>query len=189
MDDAINKKSNKRIISTIFLLVLMGAVIAGTFALWQTTRKQTDRNLVGSACLDITYSNETGDISLPSAWPMTDNEGKATTPYSFTITNNCDIAVNYQVSLESIANPNDANASYIADNYIDIYFDDGNIYPYGSLPTVTNDTNTEYTIRSTRKITAEKIYAHESKTHNLRIWLDEDTPTTEMNKHFIVKLK
>jgi hypothetical protein len=120
---------------------------------------------------------------------MLDADGKATTPYSFTITNNCDMAVNYMVSLESIANPNNPNDSYLSDDYIDVYFDDGNIYPYGSLPTITNDTSTGYTIRSTRKITAEKLYAHESKTHNLRIWLDEDTPQTQMNKGFYSKVK
>ena len=189
MNETTNKEKKKRIISTVFILLLMCGVLIGTFALWQTTRKQTNKNLIESACLSITFSNETDHINLPSAWPMTDSEGKATTPYGFTITNNCDKAIKYQVNLESIENPNNSSGNYINDNYIDVYLDDNGIRTFGSLITTTNDTNTDYNIRNTKKISTGKLFAHESKTHNLRLWIDEDTPDTEMNKAFYSKIK
>ena len=106
-----NKKKKIAIVSLIALCLVLLAF--GTFAWWTVTRKQTNRNLVGSACLGITFSNETGDINLENIWPTTDSEGAALTPYTFRITNNCDSAVTYEIALESIEDDNTANPSYL----------------------------------------------------------------------------
>ncbi len=47
----------KKIILPVIGLIVVGVLVLllGTYAYWQVTRKQTNRNLVGSACLDITF--------------------------------------------------------------------------------------------------------------------------------------
>ena len=186
-------KNKKRTMILSLAILLVGAIaILVSYSLWQVTEKQTNRNLVGSACLSMTYSNETNDIELASTWPMADEKGKATTPYSFTITNNCDMAVNYQISLESVANPdnpNIANDYYISDQYIKVYLDDDVLATYDFLPDVTIDSEANYKIRSNKKILTGKLFAHEAETHELRLWIDSETPMSQMNKGFYSKIE
>ena len=186
-------KNKKRTMILSLAILLVGAfILLISYSFWQVTEKQTNRNLVGSACLSMTYSNETNDIELASTWPMADEKGKATTPYSFTITNNCDMAVNYQISLESVANPdnpNIANDYYISDQYIKVYLDDDVLATYDFLPDVTIDSEANYKIRSNKKILTGKLFAHESETHELRLWVDSETPMSQMNKGFYSKIE
>lgn len=182
-----NKKKKIAIVSLIALCLVLLAF--GTFAWWTTTKKQTNRNLVGSACLGITFSNETGDINLENIWPTTDSEGAALTPYTFRITNNCDSAVTYEIALESIEDDNTANPSYLNYNYIKIKLDNGRPAIYGNMESLTNDTDEDYTIRDTKQIGINSLSGHQSADHELRIWIDENTPIEEINKIFISKIK
>ena len=43
-------------------------------------------------------------IHLENAYPILDEEGKTLTPYSFTITNTCDLFASYTVNLEMLEN-------------------------------------------------------------------------------------
>ena len=184
-------KNKRKITITIIALIVVGIVVLlfGTYAWWTTTKKQTNRNLIGSACLDITFSNETGDISLNDAWPTTDSDGAALTPYTFRITNNCNTAVTYEIALESIEAEGQDNPSYLNYNYIKIKLDDGRPAIYGNLEGLTNDTEKDYTIRDTKQIGINTLSGHEHADHELRIWLDENTPIEEINKIFISKIK
>ena len=179
-----NKKTIRLLMSLIILLALVMAV---SFALWQVTEKQTNKNSLGSACINISYSNDSANISLADAWPMTDEEGLASTPYTFTITNDCDIAVNYQVSLESLLKDNYTEDSYIDGDYIKVSLDGDYILDtYNVFPSITNDNNQ---IKDTKKIATGKLYAYGSKTYDLRLWLDEETPYTQMGKKFHSRIK
>ncbi len=183
-----NKKKIK-VLPVISLIVLAVALLFGTYAYWQVTRKQTNRNLLGSACLNITFSNETGDINLEHMWPTSDSDGAALTPYNFTITNTCDTAVSYIVALESLADEESQNPAYINYNYIKVKLDDGRPSTYGNSETLTNDTNEDYTIRDTKQIGINTLPGHGTKTHSLRLWLADNTPIEEMNKYFFSKVK
>ena len=169
------------------LIILLALVMAVSFALWQVTEKQTNKNSLGSACISISYSNDSANISLADAWPMTDEEGLASTPYTFTITNDCDIAVNYQVSLESLLKDNYTEDSYIDGDYIKVSLDGDYILDtYNVFPSITSDDNQ---IKDTKKIATGKLYAYGSKTYDLRLWLDEETPDTQMGKKFHSRIK
>ena len=181
----------KKYVIPIVALVFVGALILllGTYAYWQVTRKQTNRNLVGSACLNITFSNETGDINLEKMWPTSDADGAALTPYTFTITNTCHTAVTYQIALESLADEESENPAYLNYNYVKLKLDDGNPSIYGNSEALTNDTNESYVIRDTKQIGINTLAGHESTTHSLRLWLADNAPIEEMNKYFFSKVK
>ena len=184
------KSKRKKIIGSIIVLIFVAGLVLmlGTYAYWQISRKQTNRNLVGSACLDITFSNETGDINLENMWPTSDSEGAALEPYSIKITNNCTTPVNYIVALESIED-DEEELSYLNYNYVKIKLDTDGPVRYGSLETITSDANTSYTIRDTKQLTTNTLAGGEEYTHYLRIWLSDDAPMSEMNKFFLSKLK
>ena len=58
-----NKKRKIRL--TIYGLIAALLVLTATsFALWQTTRKQTNFNAIVSACLNLTINNESPEITI-----------------------------------------------------------------------------------------------------------------------------
>ena len=179
------KTSKKKIIISLIILLSVVVVIA-SYAIWAEYKKQTNKNSLITACLDIVYSNESNDINIEEMWPTIDGQAASLTPYTFSITNNCEMPVYYDVDMESVA----VNGmSYIGDNYIKVSLDTSIPFIYGELDTIDNDTNTSYSIRNTKKIREKYIGPHATNTHEIRMWLDEDTPISEMNKVFKSKVK
>ena len=192
MDEKSNKK--KLVLGVIALILVAGVVLLlGTYAYWQVSKKQSNRNLVGSACLDITFSNETGDIELENQWPTSDADGAKLTPYTFILTNTCDTLVSYTVALEEIKDDSEDPITYpddyLSDANIKIKFDNLSPVKIGTLDTITSDTEEDYEIYKTKKLINRKLAGGESRQHSLRLWLDANTPQTEMNKFFLSKLK
>ncbi len=190
------ENSKKKIILPVIGLIVVGVLVLllGTYAYWQVTRKQTSRNLVGSACLDITFSNETGDIDLENQWPTSDSDGSKLVPYTFTLTNTCpDELVNYTVALEEIKDDSDDPITYpndyLSDANIKIKFDSLAPVKISTLDDITNDTEQDYEIYKTKKLINRKLAGGESRTHSVRLWLDQNAPETEMNKFFLSKIK
>ena len=195
------KENKKKVIIPIAALVIAGliTILIGTYAYWQVTRKQTNRNLVGSACLSITFSNETGDINLQNMFPTSEteiNDNVKYPPYSFTITNTCDVPVSYTVALESIEDDNVESTDYLDYKYLRVRLDSGISSIYNNLEQIPDDddTNLDYNIRTTKKIINKKLGAGQSRTHYLKLWLDESTPLNDnngsnTNKYFFGKIK
>ena len=186
------KKKKKRLVFSVIALVLVALVVLlfGTYAYWQITRKQTDRNLVGSACLKIKFSNETGDINIQNMWPTSDADGSALVPYTFTIENECDILLNYTVALEEIEEEGlTYPTNYLADSSIKIKFDKLAPVKVSTLDTITSDEEEDYEIYSTKHIVTRHLAPKASRTHTVRIWLDANAPEEEMEKFFSSKIK
>ena len=77
---------NKRMV-LIVLSVLIGivALVGVSYALWIANFNQTDENLVSASCFQIEFREDTESISLQNTFPITDEEGKTLTPYTFTV--------------------------------------------------------------------------------------------------------
>lgn len=48
--------------------------------------------------------NKRNVLIIDKAYPISDEESKSLTPYSFTLTNTCDSEENYYINLEKITN-------------------------------------------------------------------------------------
>ena len=92
-------KNNKM---AIVLLVLIGffLIIGGSYALWVIKVAQTNANVILSDCFKVTLKEDSEAIHLEKTYPLTDEEGKALTPYVFTVTNSCSSYAKYDVRLE-----------------------------------------------------------------------------------------
>ena len=84
------------------LSILLLSVVGITYAYWNLNLKQTDEDNLASSCFNITMDNEHDAIKLEKAYPIEDSEGEKLTPYTFTITNNCNANAKYQINLESL---------------------------------------------------------------------------------------
>lgn len=184
-DVSIKTNKKKVIIALIALLIVVIAVVS--YALWIETKKQTNKNSLITACLDISYNSLSSEINADGMWPTPDSDSVKLTPYSFSITNNCETPIYYTIALESTAAS--GNANYIPDEYIKLRLDNGIDYVYNDLDNMDNDPNAEYQIRNTKQITDRYVGPHSTNVHEIRLWLDEDTPVSEMNKIFKSKVR
>jgi len=172
-----NKK--KAIILGIIVLTI-GMISGVSFALWQITLTADSTNTITTGCFRVSFE-EQNPISLENAFPITKEEGKSLTPYTFTITNTCESYASYQINLEILNNTTFENL-----DYFDILFEDSifTLKEKETVPTTLSNATTA------RKLETGYLDVNQSKTFELRIWLDENTPNEEefMNQIFSSKI-
>jgi len=152
------------------LFVAIAMITGVTFALWQTTLTQQSTNIITSGCFKVELTDE-NPITLGNAYPITDVEGSSLTPYTFTITNTCNSLVGYQVNLE-VLNSSDL----LRTDYVKAKLNDG-------IPlTLSSDHQVVKTLENARSsygMEVGSLGANETKTFQLRLWLDENTPASD----------
>ncbi len=174
-------KRNKIIGLSIGILIVLIIVVSSTYAYWQITRTQETPNDIVAACLNLNLEDVSGAIDLDSAWPISDEEGKTLTGYTFTVTNNCDEEINYIVGLNRVEESN-----YLLDSSIKLQLDDNSSHVYGNLSDVEYaDSENTYTSRVSKQVSVETISANATNTHTIRVWVSVDAPVTEQSKTFL----
>ena len=165
------ENKNKTLLIILGTLIVTFTVIGVSYAVWRLILSQTNKNSLATTCFSVSMTDSNA-ISLEKAYPIIDEEGKKLTPYTFTITNNCDSYVKYEVNLELL------NTSTLTNmDYIKLMLDDESpavISSYDVTTKTISDATTAY------KIKTGYLDANESKTYNLKLWVDESvTMTTE----------
>ena len=94
------RKKTGLLIIGVCALVL--SVVGVTYAFWQLRLFQNSEDTIASSCFDIELVSEQDAILLEKAYPIPDREGEELTPYKFTLKNNCQANVKYQINLESL---------------------------------------------------------------------------------------
>ena len=158
------KKNNK--VSIILVSILIIAVIAGsTYAYYMFTRPQQEKNVIKTDCFEITYT-DSNNINLVNAYPVSDVVGSKLIPYTFTIANVCNADADYNVNLETLS------STTIELNYLKYKFNDNAPSLLSSLAT-----NSDNTIEGavSRTLDQGTLLSGESKTYNLRLWIDIDS--------------
>ena len=178
----------RRIILTgIIVMLLITLVIAGTYALWQVTKSQSGVNTLTSSCLNINFSDNGDGIALNNTFPTPDSEGIKGSGYQFTVTNNCNNDISYSVNLEALTNS--TNTNYIDESNIKIALDNkvGRALTKYETVNVKKEANARFDKELYVGVlgTSEK---DKSKTHSIKMWMDENTPMTEQNKVFDSKV-
>ncbi len=171
------QKKKKTLILSIICTVGIMLVVGVSYAFWQKTKTQENPNVIATKCFDISLSGKNA-IDLPESYPLSDDDGMQTLPFTFTIENICDYKTSYTVNLESLA------ASTLSNSSIKVALED-NYKLYSSY--TTTDKYFPDSVES-RILTSGVLAKGESKTYNLRLWIDKDAPSTEQNKRFESKI-
>ena len=101
--DIIEKEKKKRTI-LYGLLVTVLVLIGVTYAYYRITKTQTNSNVIGTrTCLNTTLTEETSEIVLSDAFPISDEDGLKQSPFTFTLTNNCDSYVKVTIAARSLS--------------------------------------------------------------------------------------
>ncbi len=176
-----DKKENNNVLSILVLLLILLVISGVSYALWQIALSQTEKNRITTGCFKILFKDKNA-INLQETLPITDEEGIRLIPYEFTITNTCSNNVEYQVNLEILNETTLDNMDYIKTMFQEKEPSILSSNPK-KTPTLSNASNS-YML--------EKGYLekNEEKNFKLRLWLNEETPTTEeiMNKIFSSKI-
>ncbi len=178
-------RNKKTLISIISVVAIVLVLIGVTYAYWLVTKEQQGENVISSACLDISMIG-TNDINLPSQYPISDEDGMETTPYTFTVTNNCTTSIDYQINLETLGSEDNSiipSAIKVAINKNE----STEVTPrlLNSKPTVATTIANAY---AANKLTEGVLKGKSDATYELRLWLDKDAPISEQNKTFTSKI-
>mgnify|MGYP004665242855 FL=1 len=174
-----NKKS-KRILLLLGVLISVLLVVGVSYAVWRLYLSQTNTSKLLSTCFQMELTDQ-DDINLENSYPITDTEGKSLTPYQFTITNKCDGNAAYQVNLEIM------NTSTLTNmDYIKVMLDESDpliMSSYTETTPILSNTTKAY------KIKTGTLGARESKSYNVRIWMDKNTPAIDEVMERLLEIK
>ena len=154
---------------SLVLIILLG--IGVSYSMWNVSVSQDTNNTAYTECFDLSITNKENNISLDNAYPISNDKGKSLTPYTFTVTNTCDITTQYNINLEVLS------TSTLSSKFIDVMFE-GNINLLSSYDP-TDKVNTS-SIES-RKLTTGILKSRESKDYSLRLWIDYNTTLEDLN--------
>ena len=174
---------NKRKIILAFVIIcLIGLVGLGiSYAYWKFTYIQTDNNIAISKCLKLEMSNESNAINLDNMYPISDEEGKKLTPYSFKITNTCSMSAEYKVNLEMLEGTT-LNSKYLA-----------SLVNNGDIKLLSSYDSTKTTISGSvesRTLDTNILTPGASKEYSISLWMDKSVTLADdaQNKSFSAKV-
>ena len=164
----------KVIILVISIIVVLIILSTTTYALFFRKDKLENTESYTAGILDIVIENDEEGLgetlNLANSLPITDSEGKKSNPYKFKITNKGNLSYTFDLLLNNTTTSNQINTDYIK-----IMVDNKELVTLSSLKD---------------SIIASDLTLNpgESKIISIRIWLDINTPNSEIGKIFSAKI-
>ena len=176
------KQPRKKLLIILLILIIICGAIGISYAYWRFVVTQTGTNRIASSCLELTLTNEENAINIEKAYPLTDEQGRETTPYSFTVENTCDLFASYTITLE-VTKESTLDASYVA-----------SMLNTNAIQTLNELETTEVSDSNLYKeayiLGTGSLGTGDSEDYALRLWLDEEVTIEDdvMNKSFQAKV-
>ena len=173
-------KSKKIKVLIISILCILTITIGLSYGYYLLNKVQENNNIAGSKCFKLEFSNESEAINLSNMYPISDEEGKKQVPYSFTITNTCDMLASYTVNMEML------EGTTLNSKYLDVLVNNEEIKllsTYEATDTVIANST------ESRILTKGTLAYNDSADYTVRFWMDKDVEDIEsMNKYFSSKI-
>ena len=174
--------SEKKISLVILSLCLIGIVAIGiSYAWWRFTAIQDKTNVGISKCFKLELSNESDAINLTNTYPITDEEGRKLTPYTFTLTNTCALSAEYKLNMEMLEGTT-LNSKYVA-----VMVNNGNI---NLLSTYDESTTSIDGSTESRTLDTGILGPNVSNDYSVSLWMDKSVTLEDdaLNKVFKSKI-
>ena len=173
-------KSKKIKVLIISILCILTITIGLSYGYYLLSKVQENNNIAGSKCFKLEFSNESEAINLSNMYPISDEEGRKQVPYSFTITNTCDMLAGYTVNMEML------EGTTLNSKYLDVLVNNEEIKllsTYEATDTVIANST------ESRILTKGTLAYNDSVDYTVRFWMDKDVEDIEsMNKLFKSKI-
>lgn len=164
------KKNIIKISAIVFsIIIVIVAITTTTQSYFNKDNYAKNPTEYQTGLLSIEAASKSNNISLSNTLPMSDTEGEQTDPYVFTIKNNGNVDYKFSVKLLSTSD------NTFSPEYIKIKIDDEEVKTLSSL---------------TDSIIKKDIIlpAGETIDITLRVWLNSNTPNTQIGKTFNSKI-
>ena len=158
---------------SLVLIILLG--IGVSYSMWNVSVSQDTNNTAYTECFDLSITNKENNINLDNAYPISNDKGKSLTPYTFTITNTCDITTQYNINLEVL------NSSTLSSKFIDVMLENNDIKEINLLSNFDNADKVNTSSIESRKLTTGILKSQETKDYSLRLWIDYNTTLEDLN--------
>ena len=160
---------------SVLVLTTMLVGIGVSYSLWNISISQDTTNIAEAKCFDLSITNKENNISLNNAYPISNDKGKSLTPYTFTVTNTCDITAQYNINLEVL------NNSTLSSKFVDVMLENNDIKEINLLSNFNNADKVNTSSIESRKLTTGILKSQESKDYSLRLWIDYNTTLEDLN--------
>ena len=163
------KRRVKNILLALFGVLILTAGASYAYISFNAEGKET--NLIKAGCLKFSMTESAG-LNLGNSAPMQDSDGLLTTPYTFTIKNECTSIVKYNTTFNVLTTSNLDNSSKVKV----ALGGDATVSPkILSNLTKTTLNDKQSNVSETYLLNAGYLGIGETKTFNLRMWIDYDT--------------
>ena len=157
------EKKNFKLKLLLLILIMMTIVTSVTYAAFIVLKRQSVDNTVSASCFSTSFT-EGLSIRINNALPMDDSDGLETIPYTFRVTNTCNLTSKYYIVLSTKGTMDDYTLRYSLN---------------GSTPKyiVDNDENSSYNSQlfDNSYILSTGVLANgEYFDGSLKIWLSSD---------------
>ena len=176
-----NVVKHQVLINSVLVIALVITMIGGSYAWFNSQDTSSEYNAFKEENFEVSYvagDDGYGDIlSLVNQNPISDSEGVKLEPYRFSITNLGDKEKNFRLKIsldQSIIDADDCINDILSTSYVKYKIDNQKPQILGLLE------DKDYEIY----VSNETIMPGSSEIHELRIWIDENSPSIVKNKHF-----
>ena len=162
------KENKKTIISLIIVIIVITISVSYAFFRYETV--EDEANQFKAACYKIDYSEPEGTgVEILAAYPITDDEAKEEKGYKFTVTNNCEETIKYNVIM------NIKNESTTDENLIRVSLNDevNELSELTQVDSTLSDTKYGYRLKT------ETLQPTQVREYEVKAWLGEDTQLGE----------
>ena len=174
-----DKLNNKNIIIIVILLLLILG-IGFSYAWWRYTVIQDKTNVGVSKCFSLELANQANEINLTNMHPITDEEGRKLTPYTFTLKNTCSVSAKYSLNMEML------EGTTLNSNYLAVLVNNKDIKLLSSYNTATTVINGSI---ESRTLDTGILAPNGSKDYSISIWMDKSVTLSDDAQNKVFKSK
>ena len=163
------------------IICAVGLLAVGiSYAWWRLSFVQDKANTAVSKCLKLELANQSNEINLTNMYPISDEEGRALTPLTFTLKNTCSMSAKYTLNLEML------EGTTLNSNYIAVLVNNKDIKLLSSYNTATTVAKGS---TESRTLDTGVLQANSSKDYSISIWMDKSVTLSDDAQNKVFKSK
>ncbi len=185
-----NKKRKKydRIAKITGILAGLILVLGTSYAVFRTVTRGEQDSVISAGKLDVRIENEQDEITLENAFPITEEEGKKQTPYTFDVVNKGTINAEYDLYIEIDESVSTLPVDVVR-YYLTVEEDGTEKIVTSSARTISQEEVIEKEGKKLYKIDNKYLDTTKSNHYKLYLWVDYNATTEQAtNKTFEAKV-
>ncbi|MDD4705638.1 MAG: BspA family leucine-rich repeat surface protein [Bacilli bacterium] len=187
-----NKTTKKYMLYTVSgIILLLVSITAVTYSFLKTEVIQEEANVLTTLdCMEVAITGVSDELNLANSYPITDEQGTNTVPYTFKVVNKCQTYVEYKIIMSLM------DTSTLTDeNYIKVSLNGPKNLKASTLDNLEKETSTMEIENTIHNYVLLKGHFEnmEEHTYDYRMWLNSNneniwTDESIANKNINVKL-